>query len=139
MCACPSSCLPKRVRACTPSVWNVAVAVSSSIRAYHRPAPASRLHNKAHRRDQSQWSALRGSGHSIGHERTHSHIAHSPSIYLETFCRSIEAGFHLSGHVTLSWSSRTIERACMHPYAHSDVDTWTHALILWRYHKRPHA
>ena len=34
-----------------------------------------------------------------------------------------------NAQTTLSWSSRTIERACMHPYTHSDVDTWTNRFI----------
>ena len=143
VCACLSSCLPKRVCACTLSVWNVAAAVYFFERSCVPSSGAGVAVMSAQQRTSDETNAslpaLWGSGHSIGHERTHSRIAHSPSIYLETFYRSIEAGFRPFGHVTLSWSSRTIERACMHPYTHSDVDTWTHALILWMYHKRPHA
>ena len=32
-------------------------------------------------------------------------------------------------HVTLSLSSRTVERACVHPSTRGDADTWAHALI----------
>ncbi len=67
--------------------------------------------------------------HSIGHETTHSRNAHSPSVYLETLYRSIEAVFHPSGRVTLSLSSRTIERTSVHPYAHGNADTWTHVAV----------
>ena len=67
--------------------------------------------------------------HSIGHETTHSRNAHSPSVYLETLYRSIEAVFHPSVRVTLALASRTIERARVHPYTHGNADTWAHALI----------
>ena len=125
--------MPKRMCACTLSVWQASVTVSSSGRAYHRSAPASALASCLHNQRTSTRSMPKvgplPERHSIGHETTHSRIAHSPSVYLETLYRSIEAVFHPSGRVILSLSSRTIERTCVHPYAHGNADTWTHVLI----------
>ena len=125
--------LKVRVCACALSVWNVSVAVSSSVvrtinrrrRRRRRRVCTTKNVDEIHC---LQVGPLR-ERHPIGHERTHSRIAHSPSIYLETFYRSIEAFFHPSVRVTLALSSRTIERARVHPYTHGNADTWAHALI----------
>ena len=125
--------MPKRVCKCALSVWNLSLAVSSSV-----VLTINRRRRRCRRRvcttknvDEIPCLQVgpRRERHSIGHERTHSRIAHSPSIYLETFYQSIEAFFHPSVRVTLALTSQTIERARVHPYTHGNADTWAHALI----------
>ena len=85
--------MPKRVCACALSVWNLSLAVSSSV-----VLTINRRRRRCRRRvcttknvDEIPCLQVgpRRERHSIGHERTHSRIAHSPSIYLETFYQSV--------------------------------------------------
>ena len=133
VCACLSSCLPKRVCACTLSVWNVAAAVYFFERSCVPSSGAGVAVMSAQQRTSDETNA---SGRPSGVAGTRSdmrghtqglHTAHL-SISRPSTGQS-KLSFHPSGHVTVSLSSRTIERTCVHPYAHGNADKWTHVLI----------
>ena len=74
-------------------------------------------------------SALCGSG-TRSDMRRHTHALHTAHLSISRpSTGQSKPSFHPSGHVTVSLSSRTIERTCVHPYAHGNADKWTHVLI----------
>ena len=134
MSVCVSVCKVLCVRVFTLSVWNVSVAVFSSVvltinrrrRRRQRRVCTTKNVDEIH----VCRSASSGSG-TRSDMRGHTHALHTAhlSISRPSTGRSIEAFFHPSVRVTLSLSSRTIERARVHPYTHGNADTWAHALI----------
>ena len=133
--------MPKRVCKCALSVWNLSLAVSSSV--------VLTINRRRRRRRRRVCTTTNVDGipcpqvgprrerHSIGHERTRSHIAHSPSIYLETFYQSIEAFFHPSVRLTLSFgipNDRARSRAFIHAWQRRYVGACAHPIL---YHVSP--
>ena len=134
--------MPKRVRKCALSVRNLSLAVSSSV-----VLTINRRRRRCRRRvcttknvDEIPCRQVgpRRERHSIGQEGTHSCIAHSPSIYLEPFYRSVNRSLLPSIRPSdLSFgipNGRARSRASLHAWQRRYVGACAHPIL---YHVSP--